>query len=148
VGAPVRAAASTGKTEEYYEIELVEGGLLQVPVDRAEGVGLRRASNGIEEVEASLRSDAESLPDEARERAAVLRTREQLLEPEALANCVRDLLAQSRGRTLSSGERTWLEKACLRLSEEAALVDRVSLIEARSAIWAVVTELRTGPGAA
>ncbi len=147
VGGPLSAEAGAEKTEECYEIELVEGGSLQVPVSRAEGAGLRRASSGVKEVKARLRSSAESLPAEARERAAELRTREQLLEPEALANSVRDMLAQSRGRALSNSERVWLEKACLRLSAEAALVDRVSLLEARSAIWAVITELRTAPDA-
>ncbi len=143
VGEPGIADASSERTEEYYDIELVEGGSLQVPVSRAESVGLRRAVNGIHEVKASLCSSAESLPVEARERAAVLRAREQLLEPAALACSVRDMLAQSRGRALSANERTWLEKACVRLSAEAALVDRISLVEARTAIWSVITELRT-----
>jgi RNA polymerase-interacting CarD/CdnL/TRCF family regulator len=143
VGERVIASAGSEKTEECYDIDLVEGGSLQVPVRRAESVGLRQAWNGIQEIEASLRSSAEELPAEARERAAELRAREQLIEPEALACTVRDLLAQSRGRTLSTGERAWLDKACHRLSEEAALVDRISELEARSAIWQVVSELRT-----
>jgi RNA polymerase-interacting CarD/CdnL/TRCF family regulator len=144
LGEPAGSDARSERTEDYYDIELVEGGTLQVPVGRADSVGLRRASNGIEEVMASLRSSAESLPTDARERAAVLRTRGQLLDPEALACSVRDMVAQSRGRTLSAGERTWLDKACQRLSAEAALVDRISVVQARSAVWEVVAQLRAG----
>lgn len=140
---PEDPSVSSEATEECYEIDLTEGGLLQVPVSRAASVGLRRASNGIAAVQANLRSSPGSLPSEPRERAATLRIREQLFEPEALACLVRDLLVHSRGRALSAGERSWLDKACLRLSAEAALVDRISLIQAKSAIWTVVAELRT-----
>jgi RNA polymerase-interacting CarD/CdnL/TRCF family regulator len=129
------------RTEDYYDIHLAEGGTLLVPVGRAELVGLRRLINGVKEVRASLYSQAQSLPDEFRKRAAVLRIREQLPEPGALARSVRDMLAQSRGRTLSAGERTWLDKSCQRLSTEAGIVDRIPMFEARAAIWAVMREL-------
>jgi RNA polymerase-interacting CarD/CdnL/TRCF family regulator len=58
-----------------------------------------------------------------------------------LTNSVRDMLAQSRGRTLSTGEKTWLDKSCQRLSTEAALVDRIPMFEARAAILEVVRAL-------
>jgi RNA polymerase-interacting CarD/CdnL/TRCF family regulator len=51
------------------------------------------------------------------------------------------MLAQSRGRTLSAGEETWLNKSCQRLSTEAALVDQISFLDAESAIQAVMREL-------
>ncbi len=135
---PSIADANSERTEDYYDIQLVEGGTLLVPVSRAESVGLRRLTNGLEAVRASLCSPAQSLPANPRERAAVLRTREQLFEPEALAHCIRDLLAQSQGRTLSAGEQTWLDKACQRLSAEVALVDHIGLAQARSAVREVV----------
>jgi RNA polymerase-interacting CarD/CdnL/TRCF family regulator len=130
--------APSVRTEEYYEISLREGGALFVPLTRAEGVGLRRLTGGVAAVTASLHSPAQSLPDDSRKRAAELRAREQLHEPAALADSVRDFLAQSRERTLSAGEQTWLEKACQRLSIEAAMVDQISPNEALDAIWAVV----------
>lgn len=137
-------AAGPGRdgTEEYYEIGLIEGGTLQVPVVRADSLGLRRASNGLETIRACLCSDANDLPANARERAALLKSREQSFEPEALAKSVRDMLAQCQGRTLSTSERTWLEKACQRLSAEVALVDQISPARARSAVWEVVTQVR------
>jgi RNA polymerase-interacting CarD/CdnL/TRCF family regulator len=148
VGEPVVADPGANAKEDYYDIELVEGGMLEVPVSRADRVGLRRACNGLEAVTSCLCSDAQSLPADARERAATLRIREQNPLPESLALAVRDMIAQSQGRTLSAGERTWLDKACLRLSAEAALVDGISMVQARSAVWGVVTELRTAFSAA
>jgi RNA polymerase-interacting CarD/CdnL/TRCF family regulator len=138
---PKSAETESDGTEEYYDIHLGEGGTLLVPVSRAESVGLRCLTDGIEAVKAGLCSPAQSLPDKFRERAAVLRMREQLAEPSALAHTVRDMLAQSRGRTLSAGEKTWLDKSCQRLSTEAAMVDHISMFEARAAIWKVVREL-------
>jgi len=138
---PTSAGGESDRAEDYYDIRLEKGGTLLVPISRAESVGLRRLTGGIEAVKAGLYSPAQSLPDNFRERATVLRQREQLAEPAALAHSVRDMLAQSRGRTLSAGEKTWLDKSCQRLSTEAALVDHISLFEAQTAIWAVVREL-------
>ena len=138
---PSAADAESDITEDYYEIQLLEGGTLLVPVSRAESVGLRRLTNGVEAIKAGLSSPAQSLPADSRERAAALRVRGQMAEPTALAHSVRDMLAQSRGRALSAGEKTWLDKSCQRLSAEAALVDRISVVEARAAIWDVVREM-------
>ncbi len=137
---PSIADANSERTEDYYDIQLVEGGTLLVPVSRAESVGLRRLTNGIEAVKACLGTPAQGLPANPRERAAVLRTREQLFEPEALAHCIRDLLAQNHGRPLSTGDQSWLEKACQRLSAEVALVDHIGLSQARSAVREVVSQ--------
>ena len=128
-------------TEDYYDIALIEGGTLLVPVRQAENVGLRRLTNGLADVTANLCSPPESLPANSRERSAILRMREQLAQPEALAQAVRDMVGQSRGRNLSEGEKLWLDKACQRLSTEVALVDRLSVGEARAAVWAVVSQL-------
>ena len=138
---PISPEAEPDRTEDYYDIHLAEGGTLLVPVSRAERVGLRRLTDGIEAVKAGLCSPAQSLPANFRERAAVLRIREQLAEPAALAHSVRDMLAQSRGRALSTGEKTWLDKSCQRLSTEAALVDRIPMFQARAAILEVVRAL-------
>ena len=138
---PTSAEAESDGTEDYYDIHLKEGGTLLVPVSRAESVGLRGLTDGVEVVKTGLRSPAQSLPAGFRERAAVLRTREQGAEPAALVHSVRDIIAQSRSRTLSGGEKRWLDKSCLRLSTEAALVDHISTFAAQTAIWAVVLEL-------
>jgi RNA polymerase-interacting CarD/CdnL/TRCF family regulator len=138
---PTPADAASDRTEDYYDIRLEAGGTLLVPLSRAESVGLRRLTSGVEAVKAGLCSPAQSLPTSFRERAALLRLREQQAEPAALAHLVRDMLAQSRGRTLSAGEKTWLDTACQRLSTEAALVDQIPMFQARAAILEVVREL-------
>lgn len=134
------AETNSNQTEDYYDITLMEGGTLLVPVGQAASVGLRRLSNGIAEVRDSLSSPAQSLPANPRERAAVLRVREQLPEPDALARTIRDMLAQSQGRTLSATEQNWLDKACQRLSAEVALVDHISVSAAKSAVLEVITQ--------
>jgi RNA polymerase-interacting CarD/CdnL/TRCF family regulator len=134
-------AATSGREEDYYDIELAEGGTVLLPVSRAEGAGLRLLTNGVDAIMACLRAPAQSLPVNFRERAAVLRERRRAAEPTALAGSVRDLLAQRRGQNLSSGERTWLHDSCERLSTEAALVDRITYAEARSAILGAVNLL-------
>jgi RNA polymerase-interacting CarD/CdnL/TRCF family regulator len=138
---PMSVGTEPDRSEDYYDIHLEDGGTLLVPVNRAESVGLRRLTNGVEAIKAGLRSPAQSLPAGFRQRTAVLKMREQLAEPAGLAHSVRDLLAQCRGRTLSAGEKMWLDKSCQRLSTEAALVDHISMFEARAAILAVVRDL-------
>jgi RNA polymerase-interacting CarD/CdnL/TRCF family regulator len=138
---PVADGAETELTEEYYDIKLREGGRLLVPVSRAESLGLRRLCYGIAAVKAELLTPAENLPTDFRARAAELRTRVQVTEPAALLRSVRDLLAYGRKCSLSAGEKAWLDKSYVRLSTEAALVDRITMFEAQDALHTVVREL-------
>ena len=119
----------------------MDGGTLLVPVSRAEHVGLRLLTNGVAAIMICLNSPAGSLPADARKRAAELWARGQIGEPTALAASVRDMLAQSHGRTLTAREKAWLDKSCERLSTEAALVDRISRSQAHAAIWEAVNLL-------
>jgi CarD family transcriptional regulator len=141
---PIRDGASEGvgdQTQDYYDIKLMDGGTLLVPVDRADSVGLRLLTNGIDAITICLHSPAQSLPADSRRRAAELWARGQTGEPTALAASVRDMLAQSRGRAHTASEKTWLDKSCERLGTEAALVDRISRSEALTAIREAVTLL-------
>lgn len=135
------SADMSDQTENYYDIQLKDGGTLLVPVSRAERVGLRRLTNGVNAITTCLHSPAQSLPVDARKRAAELWARDQVGEPTALAASVRDMLAQSRGRSLTASEKTWLDKSCERLSIEASLVDSISRSQAHAAIWEVVNHL-------
>ena len=131
----------TDLAQDYYDILLMDRGTLLVPVSRAERVGLRLLTNGVDAITICLHSPAESLPADSRKRAAELWARAQIGEPTALAASVRDMVAQSRGRTLTASEREWLNKSCERLSTEAALVDRISRSQAHAAIWEAVNRL-------
>jgi RNA polymerase-interacting CarD/CdnL/TRCF family regulator len=137
----VAGEATSGQEEDYYDIQLQGNGTLLVPVSRAESVGLRLLTNGVETITTRLHAPAQSLPEDSRERAAVLRARGRSLDPTALADSVRDMLAQSRGRNLSPTEKTWLDNSCERLSTEAALVDGIARSEAREAIRNAVDQL-------
>jgi RNA polymerase-interacting CarD/CdnL/TRCF family regulator len=141
---PIREGASetlSDQEQDYYDIQLMDGGTLLVPVSRAERVGLRPLTNGVDAVTICLNSTAQSLPEDSRKRAAELWARGQIAEPTALAHSVRDMLAQSHGRGLSASEKTWLDKSCERLSIEAALVDRIPRSQAREAIWEAVNQV-------
>ena len=130
---PIQDGASEGvsdQTQAYYDIQLMDGGTLLVPVSREAQVGLRLLTNGVDAITFCLNSPAESLPADARKRAAELWARGQIGEPTALTASVRGMLAQSRGRALTASEKTWLNKSCERLSIEAALVDRISRSQA------------------
>jgi RNA polymerase-interacting CarD/CdnL/TRCF family regulator len=129
------------QAQDYYDIELMAGGTLLVPVSRAERAGLRLLTNGVDAITNCLRSPAQSLPDDARKRVAELLARGQNGEPTALAASVRDMVAHSRGRALTASEKAWLDKSCARLSTEAALVDRIPRSEAHAAIWEAVSQL-------
>ena len=137
----VAGEAMSDQEQDYYDIQLMDGGTLLVPVSRAERVGLRPLTNGVDAVTICLHSPAQSLPADSRKRAAELWARGQIGEPTALATCVRDMVAQSHGRTLTASEKAWLDKSCERLSTEAALVDSISRSQAHAAIWEAVNLL-------
>jgi RNA polymerase-interacting CarD/CdnL/TRCF family regulator len=141
---PIQDKPSDGvsdQTQAYYDIQLMDGGTLLVPVSRAERVGLRLLTNSVDAITLCLRSPAQSLPADARKRAAELWTRGQVGEATALAACVRDMVAHSRGRALTVSEKTWLDKSCDRLSTEAALVDHISRSQAHATIRETVSQL-------
>jgi RNA polymerase-interacting CarD/CdnL/TRCF family regulator len=129
------------QAQDYYDILLLDGGTMYVPVNRAERLGLRLLTNGIDAIRVCMHSPPRSLPRDGRERTAELLRRSQMAEPTALVAAVRDMVAQSRGRALSASETTWLRKACERLSIEAALVDGISRSQAHDAIWETVQQL-------
>jgi RNA polymerase-interacting CarD/CdnL/TRCF family regulator len=141
---PAVGPEQPSQDQEYYDIELLGGGMLMVPVDRAAGLGVRRLMNGVDDVTGCLNLPARALPDNPRERLLALKVRERGIEPNALAATVRDMLVQSRGRHLSASEKAWLDNSCDRLSTEAALVDRIAKAEARAAILAAVSLLARG----
>ena len=141
---PIQDGASEGvsdQTQAYYDIQLMDGGTLLVPVSHEKRVGLRLLTNGVDAITQCLNSPAQILSADSRKRAAELWARGQIGEPTALAACVRDMVAQSHGRTLTASEKAWLDKSCERLSTEAALVDRISRSQAHAAIWEAVEQL-------
>ncbi len=134
------------QAQDYYDIHLLDGGTMFVPVSRAERLGLRLLTNGIDAIRVCMHSPPRSLPQDSRERAAELQARSQMGEPTALVAAIRDLAVQTRGRALTASETTWLRKSCERLSIEAALVDGISRAQAYDAIWETVKLLGAANG--
>ena len=133
---PIEDGASEGVSEQtlaYYDIQLMDGGTLLVPVSRAELVGLRLLTNGVDAITICLHSPAQSLPADARN------ARPSCGRGFRLASRPRRLLGSRYGgtesRSSTHGQReAWLDKSCERLSIEAALVDRISRSQAHAAI--------------
>jgi RNA polymerase-interacting CarD/CdnL/TRCF family regulator len=132
----------SGATTRYYQIRLSAKGMLYVPVARAEALGLRRLVNGLAPIVACLRSEANVLPWNARQRVMELRGRWDAPDPRVLPETLRDLLGFGRTYRLSAGDKQWLVRASERLSVEAAMVDSVELSEARQVIKREVDALK------
>jgi RNA polymerase-interacting CarD/CdnL/TRCF family regulator len=132
-----------GQATDYYGVRLSEGGVLSVPVARAETLGLRRVVNSLSAIVRCLRSPASSLPDNDRQRILELKARWQSPQPMALIEAVRDLSARSHTRTLTPADKKWLTSACERLIGEAARVDAIDPVEARAVIQAEVDRLKS-----
>jgi RNA polymerase-interacting CarD/CdnL/TRCF family regulator len=142
----IEALTTRGEADqkiEYYGVRLADAAILSVPIDRAEALGLRRIVNGLTAILTCLRSRAQSLPRDGRQRAMELKARSSSPQPDALTQAVRDLLGRSRPQDLTPADKRWLSSACERLSAEAALVDAISLDEARRAIQLEVDRLRS-----
>jgi RNA polymerase-interacting CarD/CdnL/TRCF family regulator len=135
-----------GQSKDYYGVRLSEGGILSVPVTRAESLGLRRVVNGLQIIVRCLRSPAKALPDNDRERVLGLKACWQSPQPMAVAEGVRDLLARSRTHNLTPADKKWLVNACERLSGEAARVDAIELGAARTVILEEVDQLKSRQG--
>lgn len=130
-----------GHITDYYCIRLSDGGILTMPVARAEDLGLRRIANGLASIRACLRSQAHPLPDNPQERVLELTSRWQNSQALVLVRAVRDLARFGRKRSLTPGDKRWLTRACERLSSEAALVDAIDVADARAAIDREVQKL-------
>ena len=136
--------SAAGQKIEYYGVRLAGAAILSVPIARAEALGLRHIVNGLTAILTCMRSPAQPLPHNDRQRAAELRARSLLPQPDALTQTVRDLLGRSDPHNLTPADKRWLSGACERLSAEAALVDAIGLDEARHAIQLEVDRLRPG----
>ena len=113
-------------THDYYDIQLMGGGTLLVPVNRAERVGLRLLTNGVDAIMICLRSPARAcprMPGNGRPSCGhVVRSASRPRWPPVFGN---GRTRPQAGRTLTASEKAWLDKSCERLSTEAALVDRI-----------------------
>ena len=109
----------------YYVIELAAQDMrLMIPVRTATEIGLRRVATKKQskEILAILASQADPLPDDFKERQALLADRLREGNLESLARVVRDMAARSHEKTYSPTEARLYEQARTMLGGELALV--------------------------
>lgn len=81
-----------GEPRQYYSIHLIDdSGMLMVPTDNADDIGLRRARYGVDQIQEQLFNDPEPLADHYRTRHANLRRKLKSGDPIQVAQAVRDL---------------------------------------------------------
>ena len=132
-----------GRATDFYNVRLSRGDMLTVPVDRAEGLGLRRIVNSLATVVACLRTPAHPLSDNDRERVDELKACWHAPQAAAVTEAVRDLMGRSHTHKLTPNDKRWLANACERLSAEAATVDAIDLFRARAAIQQEIDSLKS-----
>ena len=128
------------QAQDYYDIQLTDGGTLLVPVNRAKRLGLRLLTNGVDAITMCLRSPAQACPAMPGNGRRAVGT-----WPDWRADRAGRLgsgYGDAESRSNSHGQREkWLNKSCDRLSTEAALVDRIPRLQAQAAIWEAVNQL-------
>ncbi len=132
----------------YYVIELAAQDMrLMVPVRTAEEIGLRKVASKRQskQVLGILGGEAESLPDDFKERQALLTERLREGDLMSLAGVVRDMAARSQEKTYSPTEARLYEQARTMLGGELALVLSTEVEEALNKIDSITGA--TGDGA-
>ena len=89
-----------GQKSDYYGVRLSDGGILSVPVARAEALGLRRVVNSLAAIMACLRSPAHPLPDDDRQRVIELKARWQSPQPAVIKEQVQVIILASNRHSL------------------------------------------------
>jgi CarD family transcriptional regulator len=117
----------------YYVIELAAQDMrLMVPVRTAPEIGLRKVATKKQsrEILAILGSEADALPDDFKQRQALLAERMREGDLESLAVVVRDMAARSREKTYSPTEARLYDQARTMLGGELALVQGTEVEDA------------------
>jgi CarD family transcriptional regulator len=121
----------------YYVIELAAQEMrLMVPVRMADEIGLRRVASReqAEGILAILGSGPEMLPDDFKERQALLLERLRIGDTESLARVVRDMAARSLEKSYSPTEARLYDQARAMLGGELALARDTAVDAALTAI--------------
>ena len=123
---PIREGVSealSDQEQDYYDIQLMDGGTLLVPVSRAERVGLRPLTNGVDAITICLRSPAESLPADSRKRAAELWARAQIRRADRAGRLCSGH-ARTESRANAHGQRENVACQVLRAPEHRSSLGR------------------------
>jgi CarD family transcriptional regulator len=137
-----------GEMDQYYSIELLShpDTNLMVPSSSAEKIGLRRAISrtDLKKMWRVLVSDPKRLPDEHRQRYAVLREKLSTGDAFQVAEVVRDMAwrQQEKGHLTTVGKQMY-EEGMVLLAGEVAAVRGVEFVDAERQVRAKLVESRS-----
>ena len=128
-----------GEKSSYYTIELLgqPGTRLMIPTSSAKEIGLRHAMSQakLEKVWRLLRGDPQKLPQDHKDRYAVIEEKLQTGDAFEVAEAVRDMAWRRRqeGKLTTRGKRIY-EEAMMLLAGEIAAVQEIEVKEAEGQV--------------
>ena len=117
----IREVRMNGSTELYYYIDLPDEGMLILPVEQADDIGLRPVIGDPEALLNELSGVPTELSDNYRTRQAHVTERVYSGDPKEVARALRDLVWRGRRATLPRTDLELKAKAKQLLSSELAL---------------------------
>ncbi len=98
-------------TRKYYNIELISGGTLMVPIDQAEEAGIQPVSDEFEIIVEVLSDQPEELNDNFRQRQARMNNLISSGNAAQVAQALRDLAWRNHCSRLSTGDLRLMSRA-------------------------------------
>lgn len=129
--------------QRYYVIELVSSDVrLMVPVRNADQVGLRPAAtaSAMSDVQAILQDVPQALPEDYKERQALVEQHIKSADLQKVCAVVRDLAGLRHVGALTGKDTELYERACSLVASEIAVVEGIALEQALLWIEHVLTE--------
>lgn len=137
----VQTMEVAGNKNKYYQIELISGnGTLMIPVKQANEIGLRPATNEIDEIMDILVEEPSNLNDNYRTRQANISTKIYSGDPMQIAEALRDLVWRGRDSNLAEGDTNLKLKAKELLASEVAVRAGIKLATAQQRLETVLRQ--------
>ncbi len=130
-----------GVERRYYSIELVnDQGMLMIPVEQAEGAGLRLAISDSDEIAAVLAKTPEVLDDDHRKRQTEIATKIHSGDALLVSEALRDLAWREHTGSLTERDTRLMSEAEAMLAGELALNPELTLQGASQQIEQLVED--------
>jgi len=129
-----------GEAQHYYRIELVNGaGMLLVPVEQAEQIGLRDAIAGAAAIRIVLQKEPRDLHDDHKARQAGIQNQIRSGDPREVARALRDLAYRERSDGLTSRDERLRDEAAEMLTGELAVAEGLTLDVAQARLREILS---------
>lgn len=127
-------------TRKYYNIALISGGTLMVPVEQAEEAGILPVSDEFETIVEVLSEKPEELNDNFRQRQARMNNLISSGNPAEVAQALRDLAWRNHCSRLSTGDLRLMSRAKSFLVSIMAVKPNLDFESAQQRLDAVITK--------